>query len=87
MSCSSDILNRLRYWSETRSERVSILKCEQKRIKKLQKAVYGMNKCRDLPPPIIFSLNNMDKMPAINNLVRSCYKQLQTYGNQSGVYL
>ena len=33
---SSDIMKRLRYWSETRSERISILKCEQKRIKNLK---------------------------------------------------
>ena len=35
---SSDIIKRLRYWSETRSERVSMLKCEQKWIKKTLKA-------------------------------------------------
>ena len=45
-----------------------------------------MIKHTDLPPPIIFSLKYMDKSPAINNLVRTCYKQLQTgTGNQSGI--
>ena len=54
---SSNILNRLSYWSETKSEHVSILKCEQKRIKKLKsKKPYGMNKRRELPPSIILSL-------------------------------
>ena len=68
---SSDIMKRLRYWSETRSERVSILKCEQIWIKKLKsKKPYGMNKRLDLPPTIIFSLKYMYKTPAINNLVK-----------------
>ena len=45
-----------------------------------------MNKRRDLPPPIIFSLKYMDQTPAINNLVKSCYRKLQTSsGNQSGI--
>ena len=75
---SSDIMKRLGYGSETRSERVSILKCEQKWIKKLKsKKPYGMNKQRDLPPPIIFRLKYMDKTPAINNFVKSFYKKLQ----------
>ena len=84
---SSYIMKRLRYWSETRSERISILKREQKRIKKLKsKKPYGMNKRRDLPPPIIFSLKYMDQTPTINNLVKSCYRKLQTSsGNQSGI--
>ena len=42
---SSDMLSTLRYWSKTRSDWVSILKCEQKWIKKL-------NKHRDLPQPM-----------------------------------
>ena len=59
---SSDIMKRLRYWSETRSERISMLKCEQKWIKKLKsKKPFGLNKRRDLPPPIIFSLKYMDQ--------------------------
>ena len=33
-----------------------------------------MNKRRDLPPPIIFSLKYVDKLSAVSNLVRSCYK-------------
>ena len=48
----SNILKRLRYWSATMSEHVSILKCEQKWIKKLKsRKPYGMNKHKDLPPP------------------------------------
>ena len=35
---------------------------------------YDMNKRRDLLPPIIFSPKYMDKTPAIDNFVRSCYK-------------
>ena len=84
---SFDMMKRLRYWSETRSERVSILKCQQKWIKNLKsKKQYGMNKRRVLPPPIIFSLTYMDETSAINNLVKSCYKKLQiSSGNQSGI--
>ena len=82
-----DTMKRLRYWSETRPERVSIFKCEQKWMKKLKsKKPCGMNKRRDLPPTITFNLKYMDKTPAINNLVKSCYKRLQTSsGNQSGI--
>ena len=81
---SINILNRLRYWFKTRSERVSILQCEQKWIKKLKsKMPYGMKKRRNLSPPIYFSLKYMDKTPAINNLVRSRYKTGS--GNQSGI--
>ena len=61
----------------------------KKWIKNLKsKKPNGMNKRRDLTPPIIFSLKYMDKTPAINNLVKSCYKELQTgSGNQSGMPL
>ena len=37
-----------------------------------------MNKRRDLPPPIIFSLKYMDQTPAINNLVK--LKSKKPYG-------
>ena len=51
---SSDTLSRWRYCFDTKSEWVSMLKCEQKWIKKIKSKIpYGMNKCRDLPSPII----------------------------------
>ena len=48
---------------------------------------YGMNKRSDLPQPITFSLKYMDKAPAINDLVKSCYSfSVQTdAGNQSRI--
>ena len=74
-----NILRRLRYWSETRSEWVSILIYECKWIKKLKsKEPYSMSKHRDLLSLIIFSLIYMDKTPAMKiftNPVKSCYKQ------------
>ena len=78
-----DIKNTLRYWSETRSERVSILKCERKWMKKLKsiKPYVGIY----LPYHLQFKLY-MDETPAITKLVKSCYKQLQI-GSGSLEYL
>ena len=57
---------------------------DKKKLK--SKKPYGLNKRRDLPPPIIFSLKYMDQTSAINNLVKLCYRKLQTSsGNQSGI--
>ena len=75
---SPDVLVRLAAVSETISEQISIFRCEQKWIKKLNsKAPNGMNKRSDLPPPIVFSLKYMDQTPIINNIVKSCYNELQ----------
>ena len=81
---SPDILIRLRA-VETFAEYLSLLKCEQKWIKKLNsRTPHGMNKRQDLPPPIPFCLKYMDQTPQINNIVKSCYKELQT-SNATGV--
>ncbi len=68
-------------------DHILFLKSEQKWIKMLgSRQPYGMNKRRDLPPPIPFCLKFMDQSPRINNIVRNFYQNYQENNRSSGLH-